>query len=78
MQRGTHEHHAQRRVRRQQAADQDEQEVGEAVALVDLVHDDVRHGRQALAVRQHAQQHAVRAEHERRGRAAAAHRVNQG
>ena len=65
MQRRRHEDDAHLRVPRQQLAQQDQQEIGEAVPLVDLVADDVRDASEPAAVGNLPQQHAVGAEHQR-------------
>ena len=74
--RGGHQHHPQPGVGRQKVPQDDEQEVGELVALVDLVHDEMggaRHGapapprgRQAPRLGELAQEHPVGAEHHAR------------
>ena len=64
MQGGRHEDEPQAGASRQDVSQQDEQEVGKSVALVDLIDHYVRHLVQSIPLGQHAQQHAVGAEHE--------------
>ena len=62
---GRHEHQVQVGLAGQQVPQHDQQEVRKLVALMDLIHHDVGNAFQAVASSQHAQQHAVGAEHER-------------
>ena len=69
---GGHEDEAQLGVCRQQVPQGDEQEVSKAIALMNLIDNNVGQVLHALPGRQLAQQHAVRAEDQRRGGVASA------